>query len=136
MRWPGQLGPVVCGVGALVHGEGYHIRHSSRMGLRRPLEERLERLGIEYLWLPNLGDGEGLRVLCDRMHAVRWVVGQLWCHQYRVVLERRPIRGDSQPGTGHLQSGFADAVECTSDVPGGDETGGMGFFGVFEGVYQ
>ena len=69
------MGPVVCDVGALVHGEGYHIRHSSRMDLRRLLGEHLGRLGRGYLWLPELGDGGGRRVLCDRMHVVRWVVG-------------------------------------------------------------
>ena len=85
MRWPGRRGPGVCDVGALVQGKGYHIRHSSRMDLRRPLEGPLGRLGKECLWLPGLGDGEGRRVFCDRMHVVRWVVRQLWCHQNRAV---------------------------------------------------
>ena len=45
--------------------------------------------------------------------------------------ERGPFRWDSQSGPGHLKSGLADAVECTSDVPGGDETSCMSFFGMF-----
>ena len=50
--------------------------------------------------------------------------------------ERGPFRWDSQSGPGHLESGLADAVKCSSNVPGGDESRGMSFFGVFEGIHQ
>ena len=60
MRWLKRQGLAVSGVGALVHGEGYHIRHSSRMGLRHPLRGPLGQLGREYLRLPGLGDDVGM----------------------------------------------------------------------------
>ena len=39
MRWLGRQGLAVTGVGALVHGKGYHIRHSSRMACDIPLRD-------------------------------------------------------------------------------------------------
>ena len=76
MRWLGRQGLVVCDVVALVHEGEYHIRHSSRMGLRRPLGGPRGQLGRGYRRLPGLGDGGGQRDLCDRRHVVRWGVEQ------------------------------------------------------------
>ena len=41
---------------------------------------------------------------------------------------------DSESGPGHLESWLADAVEGAAYVPGGDEAGSVGFFGMFQGV--
>ena len=54
MRWHERQGLVVCDVRELVPEEEYHIRHSSRMGLRHPLEGPLGQLERGYLWLPEL----------------------------------------------------------------------------------
>ena len=67
MQWLRQRGLVVPGVGALVPGGGYHIRHSSRMGLRRPLVGHLGQLEKGYLWLQGLETveaGESFVIVC------------------------------------------------------------------------
>ena len=85
MQLLGRLSPVAWGVGALGPGEVYRIRHSSRMGLRRPLVGHLWRLGTGCLWLTGLKGVGGRRVLCCRMRAARWVVGLWWFRQDPVV---------------------------------------------------
>ena len=42
--------------------------------------------------------------------------------------------GDSESGPSHLKGRFAYAVEGAAYVPGRDEAGCVGFFGVFQGV--
>ena len=63
--------------------------------------------------------------------------GEAYCGgAVQVKLDEKlgPFFGDSESGPGHLESRFADAVEGAADVPGRDETGGVGFFGMFQGV--
>ena len=57
MRWLGRQGPVVCDVGALVHGVVYHIRHSSQMGLRRLLG------GTACSWEEDIGGSQGVETV-------------------------------------------------------------------------
>ena len=57
MRWLGRQGLVVCDVVALVHEGEYHIRYSSRMGLRHPLG------GAACSWEEDIGGSQGLETV-------------------------------------------------------------------------
>ena len=57
---------------------------------------------------------------------------------FQVELDEKlcPFLRDPKAGLGHLEGGFADAIEGAAYVPGGDETGCVGFFGLFQGVHE
>ena len=77
--------------------------------------------------------GESFVVICVFRDRKSGSVGSVEIQLYE---ERGPFRWDSQSGSGHLESRLADAVECASNVSGGNETSGMSFFGVLKGVHQ
>ena len=63
--------------------------------------------------------------------------GEAYCGgAVQVKLDEKlgPFFGDPESGPGHLEGRFADAVEGAAYVPGRDETGGVGFFCMFQGV--
>ena len=57
---------------------------------------------------------------------------------FQVELDEQlgPFCRDPEAVPSHLEGGFADAVKGAAYVPGGDEAGCVGFFCVFQGVYE
>ena len=61
--------------------------------------------------------------------AERWVGGPSWMRNWAHF-------GDPDSSPGHLEGRFAYAVKGSAYVPGGDETGCVGFFSLLQGANE